>query len=69
MAVLIVLQDNRSKNMQVHKQRKATLHESAKYKGYFQGFFPENTCTWYNVNNNMLIVKKKGIIINNIRLY
>lgn len=56
MAVLIVLQDYRSKNMQVHKQRKATLHESAKYKGYFQGFFPENTCTWYNVNNNMLIV-------------
>lgn len=39
MAVLIVLQDYRSKNMQVHKQRKATLHESAKYKGYFQGFF------------------------------
>lgn len=39
MAVLIVLQDNHSKNMQVHKQRKATLHESAKYKGYFQGFF------------------------------
>lgn len=38
-AVLIVLQDYCSKNMQVHKQRKATLHESAKYEGYFQGFF------------------------------
>lgn len=29
------------KKMQVNKQRKATLHESAKYKGYFQGVFSQ----------------------------
>lgn len=52
------------KNMQVHKQRTATLHESAKYKSYFQ--FSSRKYMYlvqcYIITIHYLF-KKKGIVI------
>lgn len=56
------------KNMQVHKQRTATLHESAKYKSYFQFSSRKYMYLVQCLLQYTNCFKKKSIIINDIRL-